>query len=261
MPGCLVRTKKYAIIYFINTRKRKVWYHFAVLFFTDMAVTLTKRLATIAELVRGGAYFADVGTDHGYLPVWLVQNGRISRAIAADINAKPLASAQKTIEKHHLEQQIVTICSDGLENVDPSVEDIAIAGMGGELIAQIIGRAEWIKNPQTNLLLQPMTQAAHLRRYLAENGFAVLREQPAQEGRRLYIVLQACWDGKKRVLSDAEALAGRCLEQTDELSQRYLKSAADKQRKIAAGLKTAENFTEAKRREALAEELERFLLK
>lgn len=224
-------------------------------------ITLTNRLAAVAKLVRDGAYFADIGTDHGYLPVYLALSGRISRGIAADINEKPLASAKRTILKYELQHQIKTVLSDGLQKIDPQAEDIAVAGMGGELIARIVDGADWVRDPAKQLLLQPMTQAPFLRRYLAANGFSVLRELPVREGRRLYIILQAQYDGIVRVLSEAEALAGRCMKQTDELSQIYLRVTAEKQRKIAAGLTVAGRAAEAEQKAALAEELERCLQK
>ena len=102
-----------------------------------MPVHLDQRLLTVARLVRQGAYLADIGTDHGYLPVYLVQTGRISRAIAADINENPLKQAVSAISAHGLDRQIKTVLSDGLKQVDDHVEDIVIAGMGGELIGSI----------------------------------------------------------------------------------------------------------------------------
>ena len=148
-----------------------------------MPVHLDQRLLTVARLVRQGAYLADIGTDHGYLPVYLVQTGRISRAIAADINENPLKQAVSAISAHGLDRQIKTVLSDGLKQVDDHVEDIVIAGMGGELIGSIISAVEWLKNPDKRLILQPMTQDVYLREYLAKHNTQIMSWGPFAEGK------------------------------------------------------------------------------
>ncbi|MBR6874655.1 MAG: SAM-dependent methyltransferase, partial [Ruminococcus sp.] len=103
------------------------------------------RLLACARLVRGSRA-ADVGTDHGYLPMYLVQNGICESALACDINEKPLASARENIEKAGLSDKIGVYLSDGLGSVPcEGITDVIVAGMGGELIADIISRANWIK--------------------------------------------------------------------------------------------------------------------
>lgn len=218
-------------------------------------IQLDGRLSVIADKVRPQAYFADIGTDHGYLPVWLVQTGRVSRAVAADINEKPLDQARQTIVRYGLESQITACLSDGLTAVDPAVEDIAIAGMGGELIAQILSAADWVKSPDKRLLLQPMTQDPHLRKYLACEGFSILDEVAAQVGRHLYIIFEVQYTGNVTALSDLDAYIGSCLHQKDPLSRKYIKQKYHRLCKIANGLKQAGNLTLAAQNEALAEQI------
>lgn len=218
-------------------------------------IQLDHRLSAIAQKVRPQAYFADIGTDHGYLPVYLVQSGRISRAVAADINPKPLEQAKQTISRYGLEEQITACLSDGLIAVDPEAEDIAVAGMGGELIAQILSGVAWIKSPDKRLLLQPMTQDPYLRQYLAQEGFSILDEIAAQDGRHLYIIFEVQYTGNAAMLSELDAYTGKCLYKRDVLSQNYIERKYRRLCKIAEGLKKAGNLPLAAQNEALARQI------
>ncbi|MBQ4153518.1 MAG: SAM-dependent methyltransferase [Oscillospiraceae bacterium] len=235
------------MLYYKKYDKRKGW--------SMTPITLTNRLQRVAELVRQDAYFADIGTDHGYLPIYLVQIGRVKRAIAADVNRKPLQQAEQAIQKYSLTEQITPLLSDGLEKIDPTVTDIAIAGMGGELIASILSATAVAKDGKKRFLLQPMTQEEYLRRYLAENGFVTEEEVIAAEGHHLYLILQVRYDGGKRTLTDCEAMVGKCREKTDPLSQRYLRKKADKLQKIAEGLRRSGNLSAAEEQEERMKEI------
>ena len=132
---------------------------------------LDPRLELCASFVREGCRLADIGTDHAYLPVWLLKKEKISYAIAADIHLGPLRRAEKNIRKYHVEEKVSIRLSDGLETVFPiEVDDIVIAGMGGETIAKIIAEAPWLKDEKKHLILQPMTSAEDLRRYGMRNS-------------------------------------------------------------------------------------------
>lgn len=156
---------------------------------------LDDRLAACAFFVREGCKLADIGTDHGYLPIYLVKQGKIERAIAADINVGPLQKAAMHVRKYKAEDQVQTRLSNGLEVIFPNeVDDIVIAGMGGELIAQILDAAPWVKNPEKHLILQPMTAAEDLRAYLQENGFHVKGEQAAIADGKVYSAMLAVYD-------------------------------------------------------------------
>ena len=128
---------------------------------------LSPRLLAVAELVREGAYVADVGTDHAYLPIYLCLSGKARGAVASDINEGPVQRAKLNIASHKLEDKILVLHTDGLRRVDILCpDDVMICGMGGELIAEIISGAEWLKKRRNRLILQPMTQADKLRDYL-----------------------------------------------------------------------------------------------
>lgn len=170
---------------------------------------LTPRLRLAADFVRTGRPLADIGTDHAYLPVALLEAGRIPSAVACDVAPGPLARARATVEAAGLAGSVRLALSDGLDGVGPAeAEEIVIAGMGGDLIAALIGRCAWLREPGRHLVLQPMSKEGRLRRFLCGNGFAVLGEAVAREGGRLYLVLSVSYDGTVRETDDFYELAG-----------------------------------------------------
>ena len=131
---------------------------------------LTPRLRLLADWVPPGARLADVGTDHAYLPVWLVQNGVCPAAIAADLRPGPLEAARRHVAAAGLEDRISLRLGDGLAPVFPGeADDIVIAGMGGETIAAILSAADWLADARLRLVLQPMSRAEETRRGLLKN--------------------------------------------------------------------------------------------
>ena len=159
-------------------------------------INLDKRLSAVAALVRSGSRLADIGTDHAYLPVHLVEAGVCPSAIASDIGAGPLDAARRTVTENGLTSKIALRLGNGLATVSAEeVEDIAIAGMGGETIVMILEAAPWVKDTRLRLILQPMTRAEDLRRWLLSNGFAILEEHLIIDGRHLYPVLAAEYTG------------------------------------------------------------------
>lgn len=221
-------------------------------------LSLDNRLQAVAKLVRPKSYFADIGTDHGYLPVYLVQNGNISRAIAADIHDKPLQQAEHTIQKYRLRDQITLCLSDGLDNIDPAVTDIAIAGMGGEQIAAIIGRCDWIHSPEKRLIVQPMTKECHLRIFLSQQGYHIEKEVFVEDNHHLYTVMLLQFTGAAYDLSAEEAHAGKSIEQTDPAAIHYLSKKCTQLRKIADGYKKAGKMEKATKYQSLAEKLQQY---
>ncbi|MGN0624046.1 MAG: class I SAM-dependent methyltransferase, partial [Oscillospiraceae bacterium] len=155
-----------------------------------------RRLLACAALCVGKRA-VDVGTDHGHLAAYLITEGICESCIACDINEMPLQAARDTVSRLGLEDRIELVLSDGLDEIcGEGVTDVVIAGMGGELIADILGRAEWIKQNRVNLVLQPMTKWDTLREWLYRHGFEVKRELPCSEGRFVYSVMQAVYIGK-----------------------------------------------------------------
>lgn len=158
---------------------------------------LSPRLALCAQLVREGAALCDVGTDHAYLPIWLLKSGKISRALAADINEGPLAAAKSNAEKYGEAERLTLRLSDGLRNIRPEeADDVVIAGMGGELMLRIIAETPWLRQPGKRLILQPMSSVQELRIGLRELEFAVLTEQAVEDAGKVYSAFSAQYIGK-----------------------------------------------------------------
>ena len=143
----------------------------------ERAPTLGARLQKCADFVREGKKLADIGTDHGYVPVCLLQSGKIPFAVAVDVHKGPLESAMNNASRCGVADKMHFVCGDGLHGVLPDeAEDIVIAGMGGELILRIISEAPWLCAMDKHLVLQPMTTAMQLREGLAALGFTIDRE-------------------------------------------------------------------------------------
>ncbi len=171
---------------------------------------LDQRLRLAADLVRQGSRVADIGTDHAHLPVALVQEGRCPSAIASDVREGPAANARRTVTEAGLGDCIDIRLGDGLHTVQAQeVDDIVIAGMGGETIAAILEDAPWVKDGHYRLILQPMTRAEKLRAYLFENGFAIREERVTCVGHHWYTVLCSSYTGEPFAADEALCHVGR----------------------------------------------------
>lgn len=179
---------------------------------------LSPRLQAVADQVPEGAVFADIGTDHAYLPVWLLLNGRIDHAIAADLREGPLARARETAAQYGVTDRVSFRLCDGLTGIRAGETDmIAIAGMGGETIASILAAAPWTR--ECKLLLQPMTSFPDLRFWLQQNGYMIENEKVVREGERLYSIWNVT-GGTMKQLSPAELWVG--VQSDDPLRMEYL---------------------------------------
>lgn len=166
---------------------------------------LDERLATAASLITGET-FIDIGTDHGYLPVWLLLNGRCVRASAADINPMPLESARKNAEKYGVISKMDFFLSDGFDSVTGVYDTAAICGMGGILMADIIERG---KDCFRSLVLQPMTNAEILRKYLWDNGYIIEKEAYCVSLGKAYAVLKAYHTGEMTEYTYSDTYLGK----------------------------------------------------
>ena len=159
---------------------------------------LPPRLQAIADWIEPGARLADIGTDHGLLPVYCVLNGAVSRVFACDINESPLRAARRNAAACGAEEQISFVLSPGLEGLEEgSADTIAVAGMGGETIVGILSRTEWIRREDVTLLLQPQSKIAELQAWLRDNGFAADRARLVKDGGRIYLILRVLWNGSR----------------------------------------------------------------
>lgn len=217
---------------------------------------LNRRLETVAALIPRGGVVADIGTDHAYLPVRLVQEGLCPLAYACDIGEGPLGKARETIARYGCAGKVFPVLGDGLAALEPrAVDTIVIAGMGGDTIAGILERAPWCR--EKTLVLQPMTAADRLRRYLRETGFCLLKERAVEDGGKPYGVMLAVYTGQRGEIGRAEALLGRLAEEPGRAAAAYRARQAARMAKKAEGLRLAGERQESEEWRKVAEQMER----
>lgn len=153
---------------------------------------LGARLAAIAAFILPGARVADIGTDHGYLPAFLIGRGDVSYVVAGDINRAPLDSARELVQKLNLTDKVTVRLGDGLQVIQPEeVDTVVIAGMGGTTMIDILTVGWRVTCGLRRLILQPMVGAGSLRHWLINNGFHLVDEQLVKEDGRIYEIIVA----------------------------------------------------------------------
>lgn len=202
-------------------------------------LTLGPRLKTAVEFVRKNKTVADVGTDHAYLIAYLILNDISPFGYACDINPNPLKKALATIKEYNIENKIELVLCNGLDKISAeSVDDVVIAGMGGETIVSILDACPWSKNKDKHYILQPMSKASDLRKYLCENGFEIEKESAVIDSDKLYAVMSVFYTGNKTIPTDLFCEIGRVAENNDDVSKAYIKNRASSILKKAEGIQT-----------------------
>lgn len=228
-------------------------------------VRLSVRLLTVAGFVRQGSRIADIGTDHGYIPVYLAQTGKIRSALAMDVRTGPLERARAHIEEYkrragrgaagldgtsHIETcPIETRLSDGLKELGPGEADtVIIAGMGGELIMKILEEGRHVWECTDHFILSPQSGLDKVRRYLAEQGFAIRDEAMVKDEGKYYTVMSVT-RGEMRYESQAHYLYGRILiEKKDSTLREFLDKEAHRIERIIESLGEQEGIAETRTR-------------
>lgn len=165
---------------------------------------LSIRLTAVAGLARDAIRLADIGTDHGYVPIFLAQQGKLQAALAMDVNKGPLLRAQENIRRYGLESIIQTRLSDGAKQLLPGeVDTVVIAGMGGALTMKILEESREVLQSVERFVLQPQSEIHLVRRYLHENGFCICAEDMVRDEGKYYPMMLAChgiqekWDERE----------------------------------------------------------------
>lgn len=158
-----------------------------------MKPALSQRLLACCSFVASGAHVIDIGCDHGYLGIHLLQQGIASSVIASDVNNGPLTSARQNAEKYGVVDKMSFHLSNGFENVPRTFDTVVCAGMGGDTIISILAGAPWLCDPKYRLILQCQSKRPILRRYLSDHGFRIARETLAQDGHFIYPVMEVIW--------------------------------------------------------------------
>ena len=212
---------------------------------------LDNRLKMCADMISGKGIVCDVGTDHALLAAYLITNGKCEKVIASDINEGPLESAGKTVEKYGISGKVDLVLSDGLKNVNgEGVSDIVIAGMGGETIVKILSECQFDLNGN-RLILQPMTKAEILRKWLTDYGYKIVSENGVSEGEKLYTVITASAMPGCESLTEFEALRG-FFSDDDEVGKIIRQKEAERLLKVSDSLKKAGKINDAVHYAAMA---------
>lgn len=203
-------------------------------------VRLSKRLALVARFADGAKRLADIGTDHGYIPVWFAKRGGMERIVASDVREGPLASAVATAQAEGCANLIEFRLADGLEGLEPDIDTVILAGMGGDLMVNILSACPWITEGRT-LVLQPQTKTDRLTSWLGENGGRITDAELCEDAGKTYLVLR-CETGHP-----AETPTGRALyaldaleAANDPLTEKYRTELLNKLRISINGQKSAE---------------------
>lgn len=154
---------------------------------------LSNRLQSCCRFVNPGDRVADIGCDHGYLGIHLLVSGIASSVIAADINEGPLSSAVKNAATYGVSDRIAFYLSDGVKNVPRDFDALVCAGMGADTMISILNAAPWLKSGTYRLILQCQSKRPELRKYLYAQGFSIVRETLAEDGKFIYPIMEAIY--------------------------------------------------------------------
>ena len=217
-----------------------------------MKLPLSDRLLACCAFVRPGDRVADVGCDHGYLSIHLLQTGIASHVYASDVRQGPLSSAKRNADIYGITEKIAFFLSDGVQNLPRDFDTMVCAGMGGDTMISILSAAPWLKSDRYRLILQCQSKTPGLRRYLSENGWEIKQETVLRDGRFLYTVMEVLWN------PDAPRLTvGQCYF-SPALCSCTSPEAAEYRRWVVDGLRLAVQYRpDVENQKALAELEER----
>ncbi|AUS96292.1 hypothetical protein CDQ84_05020 [Clostridium thermosuccinogenes] len=185
---------------------------------------LKGRLGLIAKKVSSCDIACDIGTDHAYIPIHLVLNGVCKRAVASDVRKGPLKAAKENIERYGLSDKIELRLGYGLETIpEDEADGIIIAGMGGELIKNILAEGITKAKKAAFIILQPMNSHEILREWLYDNGFDIYDEEMVEDGGKIYSVMSVRWTGNRLKMDPISLYIGaKLIEKRDPLLKPYI---------------------------------------
>ena len=178
---------------------------------------ISNRLKKCADLVSCGSKIADIGTDHAYIPIYLMLQRKISHAIACDIGEGPLKNAEKNIKNYGFENNIETRLSDGFSNIkENEADEIIIAGMGGNMISNILNNCPWKNKFKKRFILNPMKYEEKLHEFLFSNGYEIQNEIAVKCSGKSYLIIDAHFTGEKYNPLPHELYIGKLENNLDE---------------------------------------------
>ena len=202
-------------------------------------IKLSDRLQVIADFIEDGAAVADIGTDHGYLPVYLAQRGTSRHIVASDVSMDSLETARNSARKHGVSDKITFVCSSGLAGKSESDTDtIVIAGLGGETIAGILRDAPWTHRPDIRLILQPQTKTSELCIYLRQCRYSLRGAKLTLDNGRIYVVMLVNGGESESILEPEVELFARLMHSGDPLLGNYLDDLIAKTNRALEGMRS-----------------------
>ena len=217
---------------------------------------LSKRMKAVADLAGMGECLADVGTDHGYIPIYLLEEGRFQRGIAMDVHEGPLLRARENIQSHGLSDRISCRLGDGLERLGKGEADtVVIAGMGGSLIIRILTEGEEVLKEVSRLVLQPQSEIAKVRDFLQEQGYQIEKEHMVLDEGKYYQAMRVGHGRMEKLLPEEAKYGSFLLKENDSCLKEYLNREEQKFREILESLQDGGNEKTKKRMEELNVEL------
>jgi len=224
-----------------------------------MEIKLNPRLSAIFDMVSSKSVVADIGCDHALLACALAGTGRASRVFACEANLGPLLHAKKTIEENCLSNSIDTVLTNGLTGLPHSLIDtFIIAGMGGELIGDIMLTHMWTRDSHFQFILNPMTKEEKLRELLFKNGFTIAKETCVIDGNKVYIVMLVYYTVISHSVEEVSFYTGCHLYSNDFPSRLYISRVIRRLEKKVTGLKMSKkvgNDKEIEYYERITEEI------
>ncbi len=205
---------------------------------------LKGRLKLIADKVPKCGVFADIGTDHAYLPIYLIKNNICTHAIASDVKPGPIRVANRNIMSHRLDSKVETRMGSGLDTLKLGEADtIVIAGMGGTLLAQLLDEGKDKAQRAKNLVLQPMNDLDIVRQWLYNNGFNIYDEQMIDEGEKIYTVICAVFENANHEVREEfyYHVGEKLIEKKDPLLNKYCKMKIRQLERVLKQLESMEN--------------------
>lgn len=219
---------------------------------------LSVRLQAVADMVTEGTKVADVGTDHAYIPIYLVEHDKNPSAIAMDINRGPLRKAEENISSHNLENKIETRLSDGLKQLHLGEADsVVIAGMGGGLVVKIMEEGVLHKKYVKEWILQPQSEISKVRQYLNENGYCIVEENMVIDEGKFYPMMRVTEGTIEEYTQEELCYGKRLLKEKNPILKKFLEKEIDIKKEILEKLHQTKGGQVAKRIEEIEEETDR----
>lgn len=218
---------------------------------------LSRRLQAVADLISEGRIVADVGTDHGYIPIYLIEAKKCIRAIAMDVNQGPLLRAKEHIAEHGLSQCIETRLSNGVQNLQPEECDcVVIAGMGGALTIKILEEGKQVFKNLKEFILQPQSELLKVRQYLLEQGYCISQEEMVQDAGKFYTMMRVL-NGPMHEYDTVELRYGKLLlEHRHPVLKMFLEKEAHTKQQILKNIILEKGLHIEARKQEIEKELE-----